>query len=180
MSYFEEKDASRFLRKAIAHNVTFTADEIVELINFCDTATANILVQTAKCYFSQEQLDDMYGSVDDVILEEKSPLPPLRNESIDMSAYKSATYHSCTVPNSPPQKHGTGAFGGFLKGLIQLILIICTGGLLIIFFIIAELVKGSSKPSPKPHYGYRYGRWYYGTGHRYGCQDPSQDPHCRK
>lgn len=21
-----------------------------------------------------------------------------------------------------------------------------------------------------PHYGYRYGRWYYGHGHRYGCQ----------
>lgn len=21
-----------------------------------------------------------------------------------------------------------------------------------------------------PHYGYRYGRWYYGRGHRYGCE----------
>ena len=21
-----------------------------------------------------------------------------------------------------------------------------------------------------PHYGYRYGRWYYGHGHQYGCQ----------
>ena len=21
-----------------------------------------------------------------------------------------------------------------------------------------------------PHYGYRYGRWYYGKGHRYGCE----------
>lgn len=21
-----------------------------------------------------------------------------------------------------------------------------------------------------PHYGYRYGRWYYGHGHRHGCQ----------
>lgn len=21
-----------------------------------------------------------------------------------------------------------------------------------------------------PHYGYRYGRWYYGHGHIYGCQ----------
>ena len=21
-----------------------------------------------------------------------------------------------------------------------------------------------------PHYGYRYGRWYYGRGHRHGCQ----------
>jgi len=26
-----------------------------------------------------------------------------------------------------------------------------------------------------PHYGYRYGRWYYGHGHRYGCQnDPKK------
>ncbi|WP_343286582.1 hypothetical protein, partial [Flavonifractor sp. An82] len=21
-----------------------------------------------------------------------------------------------------------------------------------------------------PHYGYRYGRWYYGKGHQYGCE----------
>ncbi|MDO5392431.1 MAG: hypothetical protein Q4F24_15255 [Eubacteriales bacterium] len=21
-----------------------------------------------------------------------------------------------------------------------------------------------------PHYGYRYGRWYYGHGHHYGCE----------
>ena len=21
-----------------------------------------------------------------------------------------------------------------------------------------------------PHYGYRYGRWYYGHGHQYGCE----------
>ena len=21
-----------------------------------------------------------------------------------------------------------------------------------------------------PHYGYRYGRWYYGHGHQHGCQ----------
>ena len=21
-----------------------------------------------------------------------------------------------------------------------------------------------------PHYGYRYGRWYYGHGHQHGCE----------
>ena len=29
--------------------------------------------------------------------------------------------------------------------------------------------KGKGKRCT-PHYGYRYGRWYYGNGHRYGCQ----------
>ena len=28
---------------------------------------------------------------------------------------------------------------------------------------------GDCKNCP-PHYGYRYGRWYYGHGHNYGCE----------
>ena len=77
--------------------------------------------------------------------------------------------------SKPPRRSGN-----FLPGLLKAVLIICSCGVLLIFFVLAELVKNSSRKSPKPHYGYRYGRWYYGTGHRRGCQDPSQDPHCRK
>ena len=29
--------------------------------------------------------------------------------------------------------------------------------------------SGSGGKNDSPHYGYRYGRWYYGHGHTYGC-----------
>lgn len=51
------------------------------------------------------------------------------------------------------------------------------------FSILADALGGSSTSSKKhsgrcdgdcancpPHYGYRYGRWYYGHGHNHGCE----------
>ncbi len=29
----------------------------------------------------------------------------------------------------------------------------------------------SDSDEDEPHYGYRYGRWYYGTGHSWGCEN---------
>ena len=49
-----------------------------------------------------------------------------------------------------------------------------------LFAVLAGLFSGSGKKhshhctgncaSCPPHYGYRYGRWYYGHGHQWGCE----------
>lgn len=36
--------------------------------------------------------------------------------------------------------------------------------------------RGSCNDKP-PHYGYRYGRWYYGRGHRHDCQEGGNGRH---
>ena len=64
-----EKAASRLIRKALAAGVTFSAENIYDLMDCCDTATMNLLLAAAKCRFTQEQLEDFWGSVDDAVLE---------------------------------------------------------------------------------------------------------------
>ena len=41
------------------------------------------------------------------------------------------------------------------------------------------LGEDREKQVDEPHYGYRYGRWYYGRGHTYGCEH-GDDKECRK
>ena len=61
--YMDEKAASRLIKKAVAAGVQFTADEVYELSDICDTATMNMLVASSKCAFTQEQLDARNRSV---------------------------------------------------------------------------------------------------------------------
>ena len=61
--------ASRLIRKALAAGVTFSAENIYDLMDCCDTATMTLLLAAVKCRFTQEQLEDFWGSVDDAVLE---------------------------------------------------------------------------------------------------------------
>ena len=56
--YMDEKAASRLIKKAIAYGVQFTPDEIYDLSGCCDTSAMNELLKSAKCSFTQEQLED--------------------------------------------------------------------------------------------------------------------------
>ena len=67
--YMDEKAASRLIKKAIAYGVQFTPDEIYDLSGCCDTSTMNELLKSAKCSFTQEQLEDLWGAADDDVLE---------------------------------------------------------------------------------------------------------------
>ena len=67
--YMDEKAASRLIKKAVANGVQFTPDEIYDLSGCCDTSAMNELLKSAKCAFTQEQLEDLWGSADDDVLE---------------------------------------------------------------------------------------------------------------
>ena len=60
--YMDEKAASRLIKKAVANGVQFTPDEIYDLSGCCDTSAMNELLKSAKCAFTQEQLEDLWGS----------------------------------------------------------------------------------------------------------------------
>ena len=65
----DETAASRLIRRALAAGVQFSAGEICELADCCNAAVMNALLENASCTFTREQLEDLYGCVDDAVLE---------------------------------------------------------------------------------------------------------------
>lgn len=66
----DETAASRLIRRALAAGVQFTAEEICELVNCCNAAVMNALLENSLCAFTREQLEDLWGAVDDAVLEQ--------------------------------------------------------------------------------------------------------------
>ena len=150
--FMDEKVASRFIKKAVAAGVQFTPEEIYDLSGCCDTATMNLLLESAKCRFTQEQLEDLDGTVDEEILNKVA-----RRNRVTLYDYEEED--DFVVAEEQPPK--VGFFTALALGL----------GL-----------TGKSKPHKHngkcngncancpAHYGYRYGRWYYGHHHTHGCE----------
>ena len=67
--YMDEAAASRLIKKAVAYGVQFTPEEIYDLSGCCNQEAMNVLLDSAKCRFTQEQLEDLWGVVDDDVLE---------------------------------------------------------------------------------------------------------------
>ena len=149
--FMDEKVASRFIKKAIAAGVQFTPEEIYDLSGCCDTATMNLLLESAKCRFTQEQLDDLDGAVD----EEVRNRVARRNH---VALYEDEEEDDFEAAEEQPPK--VGFFTALVLGL--------------------GLAKNKThKHNGKccgdcancpAHYGYRYGRWYYGHHHTHGCE----------
>lgn len=67
--YMDEKAASRLIKKAVAYGVQFTPEEIYDLSGCCDTSAMNALLEASQCKFNREQLEELWGAVDDDVLE---------------------------------------------------------------------------------------------------------------
>lgn len=153
--FMDEKVASRFIRKAIVAGVPFTPEEIYDLSGCCDTATVNLLLESAKCRFTQEQLEELDGVVDEDVLNKVAK----RNHLTLFDYDEEIEEDDFVVEEEQPPKFGF--FTALALGL----------GL-----------AGTSKPHKHngkcngdcancpAHYGYRYGRWYYGHHHTHGCE----------
>lgn len=160
--YMDEKAASRLIRKALVYGVQFTPEEIYELADCCSTSTMNELLKSAKCAFTQEQLEDLWGIVDDDVLElaaKRNHVTLFAENETEDSAEENELFFDEAV-------QGESKLGFFSKlGLI---------------LGISSILGGKTKKHPghctgdcancPPHYGYRYGRWYYGHDHTHGCE----------
>ncbi len=156
--FMDAKIASRFIKKAINAGVQFTAEEIYDLSDYCDTQTMNLLLESAKCTFTQEQLEDLDGVVDEDVLNKVAK----RNH---ITLYIDDDFDEDDMDfrddEQPPK---LGFFASLALGLG-----------------IAGSIdrKKAHKHNGKcngdcancpAHYGYRYGRWYYGHHHTRGCE----------
>lgn len=52
----DETAASRLIRRALAAGVQFTAEEICELVNYCNAVVMNALLENSTCAFTRKQL----------------------------------------------------------------------------------------------------------------------------
>lgn len=162
--YMDEKAASRLIKKAVAYGVQFTPEEIYDLSVCCNTEAMNALLESAKCRFTKEQLEDLYGAADDEVLERVAARNKIalfeedEDEKVEDEIFEEEFFDE---PVAPAPK-----IGFFTK------LFMAVG-------IAGSLGSSQNKHSGHctgdcancpPHYGYRYGRWYYGHGHVHGCE----------
>lgn len=157
--FMDEKAASRLIKKAVAYGVQFSPEEMYDLSGCCNTEAMNALLDAAKCHFSKEQLEDLWGAVDDDVLERAA----VRNKIV---LFEDEANEPEEEPFEEDQIEAAPKMGFFTKHF-------ATIG-------IAGALESGKKAHPghctgdcancPPHYGYRYGRWYYGHGHVYGCE----------
>lgn len=158
--YMDEAAASRLIKKAVAYGVQFTPEEIYDLSGCCNQEAMNVLLDSAKCSFTQEQLEDLWGIVDDDVLERAATRNHVKLFDNGTEDYaQDGTVSDEAIPAVPKIGFFTKLFAGI--GI--------AGALTSPHAAHPGHCTGDCANCP-PHYGYRYGRWYYGHGHQHGCE----------
>ena len=149
-NFYDEKIATRLVRKALDYGVKFTTDEIIELRSWVSDEIYPVLVQANSDPYTYEKLDELYGFVDDKIIEKLAKKNKVRSPMDE-------------EPEEVEQVKGPG-FWGTLFAILGAV----------------SSDSYSSKPhngrcngdcaNCPPHYGYRYGRWSYGHDDTRGCE----------
>lgn len=163
-TFSDRKFASQFADKALDGGVHFTPEQVLELPGLVEKSTLSRMAETAVPSFNRDELEEIYTLIDDDaferiskeqkidIFEEDEPEEVFEPEPEDESEYV-----------APPRKKP-----GFLGTLFA----VAAG------VSLADASKGKRHngrcdgdcANCPPHYGYRYGRWYYGHDHQYGCE----------
>ena len=171
--------ANRLLRKAVEAKLAFSASDLIEFLCINDKALATAALYNSVSRLSSADMEDLYGVAEDediikICTERKLTLPEdLReeeeyedeeDEEIEEEPLEEVDiYIDDFVPEPPAPKLG---FFGTLAA------------------ILAGASAGASSNQGRrhngrcngdfancpPHYGYRYGRWYYGHDHVHGCE----------
>lgn len=154
----DENIASKFLEHAVAAGVRFAAEEVVDLENYVhDDDVMKKMIKTATTKFTMDELEELSQ-----YLDESELLDVAEENDIIIDELTMEFEGDWMTPPPPPQPKGPGFFG------LMLMTLTAFGG--------HGKKKGHSGhcdgdcANCPPHYGYRYGRWYYGHHHVWGCQ----------
>ena len=151
--FLDKECAIAFTKLALKGGVEFPVAEIRELVCCVDSSLHRDLMRANSTKYTEDDFDYFYGLVEDKIIkyiakEEKVPYTLPSEIQIQM-----------------PKQKGPGLFTAILAGL----------GMASLY---DKHVNGSHHNGRcngdcahcPPHYGYRYGRWYYGHDHVHGCE----------
>ena len=161
--------STRLLRKAVEEKVKFTGENILDLFfwEFDKELLMKVLWNSADI-LTAEDIEGLYLTVDDSVLLqlcEKGNIPVPEDLREDVFWELEEEFIEDEEIIEYPKQKKIGFFGHA-------------------FAILAAIgsVSSSNKNNRHsgrcdgdcancpPHYGYRYGRWYYGKGHVHGCQ----------
>lgn len=157
ISELSNKSAANYLlKKAVNAKIAFSVSDLLEFLWNCANALATAAVRNSAGKLTAKDIEQLVDEVDDKVIKEicskrKLPLPEYMRGDDNK------------VVNKQPKKLGFFTSLGLALGLIS-------------------VVEKKSQPKKHtgrcngdcancpPHYGYRYGRWYYGHGHTHGCE----------
>ena len=169
--------ANRLLRKAVEAKLAFSGSDLVEFACINDKTLATAAVCNSAERLTAEDMEYLYGEIDDeVIIEickQRNILLPedLREEEEykneepeEIEADEPLEEVDIYVEDYSPSPKRPGFFAtlfGEISGV--------------------SMASGSNQHRHNgrcngdcahcpPHYGYRYGRWYYGHYHVHGCE----------
>ena len=159
LAFQDEAFAAKFLEKALAAGVRFSPDQVLEMVGTVEESILGKIAEQTDVPFDREQLEEIYMMIGDASFQKIS-----RRAKINVLDDGPAGHEQPEqVQYILPKKKKVGLFtalAAFAAGT-------------------ALVGKGKKKhdghcdgdcANCPPHYGYRYGRWYYGKGHQYGCE----------
>lgn len=159
LAFQDEAFAAKFLEKALAAGVRFAPEQVLEMAGTVEESVLGKIAEQTDVPFDREQLEEIYMMIDDDSFRKIS-----RWAKIDVFDDEPAAHDQPEqVRYILPKKKKVGLFTALAA--------LAAGS--------ALAGRGRKKHSRHcdgdcancpPHYGYRYGRWYYGRGHQYGCE----------
>lgn len=156
--FSDEKNSTRLVKRAMQNGIRFTPAEIIELGGCLTEEVFNEAIRSRRGQFTAEQYEELEGlCFDEDLLEAVAKAGNIRRE-IDDPPFEPE------IVLAQPVRKGPGFFATLLglasnAGSRRTHPGRCTGNC-------------SNCPA---HYGYRYGRWYYGHHHSHGCEFGGND-----
>ena len=156
--FFDEKNSTRLVKRAMQNGIRFTPAEIIELGGCVAEDVFNEAIRSRRGQFTAEQYEELEGlCFDEALLEAVAKAGGVRREIDDLPIEPEIAIVQ------PVRKR---------PGILATLLGIASDA-------------GSRRTHPgrctgdcsncPAHYGYRYGRWYYGHHHTHGCEFGGND-----
>ena len=154
--------SNRLLKKAVEAKLQFPVDIIIELFCCNDEKLVVEVLYNSSDKLTAEDVEELYGVVDDDIIiklcsQKKIHLPEEHCKSLD-------DYENDNNRSGKGKLKKAGFLGTLFSTLV----------------VASSIDSGKSQGKSfgcngdcancPPHYGYRYGRWYYGKNHSHGCE----------
>lgn len=143
-----EKAACGLVRRAIRMGVCFTPDEIIGLASVVDQKTLVLAAENRAEAFTGEEMDAFQ-----TVLEDEKVIRRIRRED-GLPKGKRGLFGAAERVHAFGHSSDSGGFFAKLFGAGRRHSGRC---------------EGDCAHCPA-HYGYRYGRWYYGHDHVHGCE----------
>ena len=167
-AFDDEKFASRFVSKALDAGVRFTPEQVLEMTLNIEMPVLSRMAENTTINFTEEELEEIYMLIDD-----ESFNRICAKQGVDIFAddteydsyieedYDTEELFEEDTVEAPKKKKRSPWLLAFLLAILG-----------------ASSKNHKRRHNAKcdgdcancpPHYGYRYGRWYYGHGHVRGC-----------